>query len=114
MQNNEQEESAQGSEPPYFLSFRMEEEKADEERARLRRPNNPINLVEATLTPHSFRHPFVTLLDRAGVDLLKARKILRHSEYQTTADAMAAWKSRYGKPQKVRAGPVIRFPRTGS
>ena len=58
----------------------------DEQRARLRRPNDPLNLWEATLTPHYFRHNFATMLFRAGVDLLKAMKILGHNEYQTTAD----------------------------
>ena len=41
---------------------------------------------EVTLTPHYFRHNFVTLLYRAGVDPLKAMKIVGHNEYQTTAD----------------------------
>ena len=41
---------------------------------------------EATLTPHYFRHNFVTMLYRAGVDPLKAMKIVGHNEYQTTAD----------------------------
>ena len=50
------------------------------------RPNDPLNLWEATLTPHYFRHNFVTMLYRAGVDLLKAMKIVGHNEYQTTAD----------------------------
>ncbi|MBQ6480596.1 MAG: site-specific integrase [Anaerolineaceae bacterium] len=38
-------------------------------------PNDPLNLWEATLTPHYFRHNFVTMLYRAGVDPLKAMKI---------------------------------------
>ena len=29
----------------------------DEQRAKLRRPNDPLNLWEATLTPHYFRYP---------------------------------------------------------
>ncbi len=58
----------------------------DEQRARLRRPNDPLNLWEAMLTPHYFRHNFVTMLYRAGVDPLKAMKIVGHNEYQTTAD----------------------------
>lgn len=40
----------------------------------------------ATLTPHYFRHNFVTMLYRAGVAPLKAMKIMGHNEYQTTAD----------------------------
>jgi len=106
----------------------------NEERAKLRRPNDPLKLWEATLTPHYFRHNFITMLYRAGVDPLKAMKIVGHSEYQTTADIYthldhemlkataddladvfkkvdtAARKSRLQKP----ASRVIRFPRTGS
>ena len=58
----------------------------DEQRAKLRRPNDPINLWKATLTPHYFRHNFVTMPYRAGVNPLKAMKIVGHSDYQTTAD----------------------------
>ena len=111
---------------------------SDEERVKLRRPNDPINLWEATLTPHYFRHNFVTLLYRAGVDPLKAMKIVGHSEYQTTADIYthldqemlrataddmadvfkkvntAARKSRYEQPQKVLTARVIQFPKAGS
>ena len=106
----------------------------DEERAKLRRSNDPINLWEATLTPHYFRHNFVTMLYRAGVDPLKAMKIVGHNEYQTTADIYthldqemmqataedladvfkkvdtAARKSRLQRP----ASRVVRFPKTGS
>ena len=106
----------------------------DEERAKLRRPNDPLNLWEATLTPHYFRHNFVTMLYRAGVDPLKAMKIVGHNEYQTTADIYthldqemmqataedladvfkkvdtAARKSRLQRP----TSRVIRFPKTGS
>ena len=38
------------------------------------------------MTSHYFRHNFITMLYRAGVDPLKAMKIVGHSEYQTTAD----------------------------
>ncbi len=64
----------------------VDREWTDEQRSKLRRPNDPINLWEATLTPHYFRHNFVTMLYRAGVDPLKAMKIVGHNEYQTTAD----------------------------
>ena len=64
----------------------IEKPMTDEQRSKLRRPNDPINLWEATLTPHYFRHNFITMLYRAGVDPLKAMKIVGHSEYQTTAD----------------------------
>ena len=106
----------------------------DEQRAKLRRPNDPINLWEATLTPHYFRHNFVTMLYRAGVDPLKAMKIVGHSDYQTTADIYthldqemmrataedmadvfkkvnnSARKGRWQKPQNK----IIWFPETGT
>ena len=75
-------------------------------------------------------------LYRAGVDPLKAMKIVGHTEYQTTADIYthldyemlrataddmanvfktvntAARQSRYKQPaQKILAGKVIQFPR---
>ena len=56
------------------------------ERGKRHHGNDPLNLWEATLTPHYFRHNFVTMLYRAGVDPLKAMKIVGHNEYQTTAD----------------------------
>ena len=58
----------------------VDREWTGEQRAKLRRPNDPINLWEATLTPHYFRHNFVTMLYRAGVDPLKAMKIVGHNE----------------------------------
>ncbi len=45
-----------------------------------------MNLYKATLTPHYSWHNFVTILYRAGVDPMKAMKIVSHSDYQTTAD----------------------------
>lgn len=110
----------------------VDREWTDEQRVKLRRPNDPINLWEATLTPHYFRHNFVTMLYRAGVDPLKAMKIVGHNEYQTTADIYthldqemmqataddladvfkkvdtAARKSRWQKPQR-RNSNVINF-----
>ena len=112
----------------------IEKPLTDEQRAKLHRPNDPLNLWEATLTPHYFRHNFVTMLYRAGVDPLKAMKIVGLNEYQTTADIYthldqemmqataedladvfkkvdtAARKKQMQKP----ASRVIRFPKTGS
>ena len=39
-----------------------------------------------TLTPHYFRHNYVTMLYEAGVDPLIAMKIVGHTDYQTTAN----------------------------
>ena len=42
--------------------------------------------VKPLLTPHFFRHNYVTLLYEAGVDPLIAMKIVGHTDYQTTAN----------------------------
>ena len=42
--------------------------------------------VKPTLTPHYFRHNYVTLLYESGVDPLIAMKIVGHTDYQTTAN----------------------------
>ena len=92
---------------------------------------------EATLTPHYFRHNFITMLYRAGVDPLKAMKIVGHSEYQTTADIYthldqemlqataedladvfktvdtAARKSRWQKMRRLPDSVIIQFPAVG-
>lgn len=115
----------------------IEKPLTDEQRAKLRRPNDPLNLWEATLTPHYFRHNFITMLYRAGVDPLKAMKIVGHSEYQTTADIYthldqemlqataedladvfktvdtAARKSRWQKMRRLPDSVIIQFPAVG-
>ena len=116
----------------------VEKEMTDEERAKLRRPNDPLNLYEPTLTPHYFRHNFATLLYKAGVDPLKAMRIMGHADYQTTADIYthldkemlrataadmagvfkkvntAARQSRYQpKAQELLASNIIQFPHVG-
>ena len=42
--------------------------------------------VKCTLTPHFFRHNYVTMLYESGVDPVVAMKIVGHSDYQTTAN----------------------------
>ena len=42
--------------------------------------------LKPLLTPHFFRHNYVTLLYEAGVDPLIAMKIVGHTDYQTTAN----------------------------
>ena len=46
--------------------------------------NRPV--IRPTLTPHYFRHNYVTMLYEAGVDPLIAMKIVGHTDYQTTAN----------------------------
>ena len=50
------------------------------------RPNDIIKRLKPTLTPHYFRHNYVTLLYEGGIDPLVAMKIVGHTDYQTTAN----------------------------
>ena len=50
------------------------------------RPEDIRKQVKPMLTPHFFRHNYVTMLYEAGVEPLVAMKIVGHSNYQTTAD----------------------------
>ncbi|HJJ29365.1 MAG TPA: tyrosine-type recombinase/integrase, partial [Methanocorpusculum sp.] len=50
------------------------------------RPNDILKQVKPTLTPHYFRHNYVTLLYESGIDPLMAMKIVGHADYQTTAN----------------------------
>ena len=50
------------------------------------RPDDILKQVKPTLTPHYFRHNYVTLLYESGLDLLIAMKIVGHTDYQTTAN----------------------------
>ena len=49
-------------------------------------PGRHLKQVKPTLTPHYFRHNYVTLLYESGVDPLVAMKIVGHTDYQTTAN----------------------------
>ena len=50
------------------------------------RPTDILKRLKPTLTPHYFRHNYVTLLYESGVDPLVAMKIVGHRDYQTTAN----------------------------
>ena len=50
------------------------------------RPDDILKQVKPTLTPHYFRHNYVTLLYESGLDPLIAMKIVGHTDYQTTAN----------------------------
>ncbi|MDO5703115.1 MAG: site-specific integrase, partial [Lachnospiraceae bacterium] len=50
------------------------------------RPNDILKQVKPRLTPHFFRHNYVTMLYESGVDPLIAMKIVGHRDYQTTAN----------------------------
>ena len=50
------------------------------------RPDDILKQIKPTLTPHFFRHNYVTLLYESGIDPLIAMKIVGHTDYQTTAN----------------------------
>ena len=50
------------------------------------RPGGILKQIKPRLTPHYFRHNYVTLLYESGVDPLIAMKIVGHTDYQTTAN----------------------------
>ena len=50
------------------------------------RYRNILKQIKPRLTPHYFRHNYVTLLYESGVDPLIAMKIVGHTDYQTTAN----------------------------
>jgi len=50
------------------------------------RPNDILKRLKPTLTPHYFRHNYITMLYEGGIDPLIAMKIVGHTDYQTTAN----------------------------
>ena len=50
------------------------------------RSGDILKQIKPRLTPHFFRHNYVTLLYESGVDPLIAMKIVGHTDYQTTAN----------------------------
>lgn len=50
------------------------------------RANDPISNLKSVITPHYFRHNYVTMLYESGIDPLIAMKIVGHTDYQTTAN----------------------------
>lgn len=57
-----------------------------EKKEKQHRANDPISNLKSVITPHYFRHNYVTLLYEAGIDPLIAMKIVGHTDYQTTAN----------------------------
>ena len=50
------------------------------------RPDDILKQIKVTLTPHYFRHNYVTMLYESGIDPLVAMKIVGHTDYPTTAN----------------------------
>ena len=43
-------------------------------------------LIDENITPHQFRHEYISLLHDAGVDVKSAQMLARHSKFETTMD----------------------------
>ena len=50
------------------------------------RENDILKCIKPIITPHYFRHNYVTMLYESGIDPLIAMKIVGHTDYQTTAN----------------------------
>ena len=50
------------------------------------RPDDILKCIKPFITPHYFRHNYVTMLYESGIDPLIAMKIVGHTDYQTTAN----------------------------
>jgi len=72
------------------------------------RANDILKNVKPLLTPHFFRHNYVTLLYESGVDPLIAMKIVGHSNYQTTADIYTHIRDDMLKKSTVNMAEVFR------
>ena len=72
------------------------------------RENDILKCIKPLLTPHYFRHNYVTLLYEAGVDPLIAMKIVGHSDYQTTANIYTHIRDDLLKKSTVSMAEVFR------
>ena len=72
------------------------------------RVNDILKQAKPTLTPHFFRHNYVTLLYESGVDPLVAMKIVGHSDYQTTANIYTHLSEEVLRKATVNMGEVFR------
>ncbi len=61
----------------------VQDREIDENTDRL---NDIRKRLKPTLTPHYFRHNYITMLYEGGIDPLIAMKIVGHTDYQTTAN----------------------------
>lgn len=82
-----------------------EEREIDE---NTRRPGDILKRFKPTLTPHYFRHNYVTMLYEAGVDPLIAMKIVGHADYQTTANIYTHLSAETTKKAQVSMEKVFR------
>ena len=72
------------------------------------RPDDILKCIKPLITPHYFRHNYVTMLYEAGVDPLIAMKIVGHTDYQTTANIYTHVRDEMLKKSTVNMGDVFR------
>ena len=72
------------------------------------RPEDILKQIKPLITPHYFRHNYVTMLYEAGVDPLVAMKIVGHTDYQTTANIYTHVRDEMLKGSTVNMGDVFR------
>lgn len=72
------------------------------------RENDILKCIKPLITPHYFRHNYVTMLYEAGVDPLVAMKIVGHTDYQTTANIYTHVRDEMLKKSTVNMGDVFR------
>ena len=79
-----------------------------EQKPNTNRPDDILKCIKPLITPHYFRHNYVTMLYEAGVDPLIAMKIVGHTDYQTTANIYTHVRDEMLKKSTVNMGDVFR------
>ena len=79
-----------------------------EKKPNTNRENDILKCIKPIITPHYFRHNYITLLYEAGVDPLIAMKIAGHSDYQTTASVYTHIRDEMLKKSTVNMDEVFR------
>ena len=79
-----------------------------EKKPNTSRENDILKCIKPIITPHYFRHNYITLLYEAGVDPLIAMKISGHSDYQTTASVYTHIRDEMLKKSTVNMDEVFR------
>ena len=83
----------------------------DHQQLRSSKLHNQYTTVGASkpiITPHYFRHNYVTMLYEAGIDPLIVMKIVGHTDYQTTANIYTHIRGETLKKSTVNMGDVFR------
>lgn len=62
---------------------------------------------KATITPHYFRHNYITMLYEAGVDPLIAMRLVGHADYRTTANIYTHLNHEHEKKAKEKLDKVF-------